>query len=197
MSRFSNVKHKSDLLVYDQKVSWLSPDLIHKKPNLQGILNRIHQTIKIINFTLTERDKQVNIYRKKMQNGVKLEDTFWYLILFTESYFTYVATLLNAYAELFCEVIGNYPKKVNENFPKLWDYLKNKSQNKEIHDYFQNKMLWYAILIQLPRTKLVVHDKKPSGYGMNDHGIDVYVGKHATYDLDKNKEAIPITFLMM
>lgn len=192
MSSYSHITHKSDLLCYDKQHSWLSPELIKAKANLNGILNRIIQSIQLINFILEERDKQVNAYRKKSPSE-KLGNIFWYLVLFTESYFTYAKNILNAYAELIYEVMDNLPKKTNGDFSELWGYLKNNNiSDKELQDYFRDKMRWYEILILLPRNQLVIHDKKTSGYGMSDHEIDVYIGKHATHDTNKNKKAIAL-----
>jgi len=166
--------------------------MIKIKPNLNGILNRIMQSTQLVNFILAERDKQVNIYRKKSP-GEKLGDIFWYIVLFTESYFTYAKNMLNAYAALIYEVADNLPPKTNENFSELWSYVKNNNiPDKELEDYLRNKMHWYEILILLPRNQLVIHDKKTSGYGLNDHEIDVYIGKHATHDVDKNKDALDL-----
>jgi len=99
--------------------------------------------------------------------------------------------VLNAWAELIYEIIGNYPNADDGNFTNLWEYAKaNVSPNKELHDYFKNKMLWYSILIQKPRNKLVIHDQMTSGYGMTDHGIDVYIGKNPVHDPNMDKQAI-------
>lgn len=98
LGQYSHIIHKSDLLHYDKENPWLSPELIRDKPNLNGILNRIFHSIKVINFILTERDKQVNIFRKTIGTGNEPPETSWYLILFTESYFTYVQNMLNAYS---------------------------------------------------------------------------------------------------
>src|SRR5438309_3240898 len=175
MSRYTDIIHKSDLLRYNEKnsPSWLSPELIDEKSNLNGILNRIHHSIKLVNFILKERDKQVNLFRKIIGTYEKSPDTSWYLILFTESYFTYAQNMLNAYAELICEIIENVQTNLRGDFPKLWHHLRNNSylQDKEICDYFQNKMLWYEILIQSPRNQLVIHDKETEGYGIADHEI--------------------------
>jgi len=191
MSRYLNQIHKSDLLSRNEKVPWLSPELVNEKPILRGILNRIHHTAKLINFILTERDKQVNNYREKMSRNEKLDETFWYLILFTESYFIYVKNMLNAYAELIYEISESCPENTNGNFSKLWYFIRNNnSPSKEIHDYFQKHMRWYEVLIQEPRNKLVIHDKTTSGYGVSDHGIDVYIGKNADHDTNRDKKAI-------
>jgi len=188
---YSGEIHKSDLIEYNSSVPWLSPELIKQKTNLNGILNRIHHSTKLVNFILIERDKQVNIYRKKMEKKDELGDIFWYIVLFTESYFVYAKNMLNAWAELIYEIFGNYPNAEKANFTHLWEYAKaNVAPNQELHEYFQNKMLWYNILVQEPRNKLVIHDQKTSGYAMNDHGIDVYIGKSPEHDANIDKQAI-------
>lgn len=194
MSYYSHITHKSDLLSYDKDVPWLSPELIKSKPHLNGILNRIHHSIKLINFILTERDKHVNIFRKTIGTDKLPSETSWYLVLFTESYFTYVQNMLNAYSELIYEVMGNLHETLSGDFPKLWYRLKISSylDNRKISDYFQNKMLWYEILIQKPRNQLVSHDTETAGYGWSDHGIDVYIGKHGNHDPVGNKSAIEL-----
>lgn len=162
------------------------------KPNFNGILNRVIQSTQLVNFILVERDKQVNAYRKKAPNE-KLGDISWYIILFTESYFTYTKNMLNAYSELIYEVDGSLPPKTSGNFSELWGYVKNTDiPDKELQDFLRNEMRWYEILILLPRNQLVIHDKKTSGYGLADHEIDVYIGKHATHDDGKNKKALKL-----
>ncbi len=193
MGRYSHLVHKSDLITYD-KFTWCSPELSDKKPNLQGIFNRIIHSVNLINFILTERDKQVNIFRKIAGTNEKSSNNSWYLILFTESYFTYAQNVLNAYAELIYETMENMPTTVSGDFPKLWNHLRTVTylHDKEICDYFQNKTLWYQILIQSPRNNLVIHDKETAGYGISDHEIDVYIGKHGSHDPVKNKPAIEL-----
>jgi hypothetical protein len=185
--------HKSDLIKHEYKNSWLSPEFLDTKPNLNGVLNRIYHSIKLLNFILTERDKRVNEYREKMEKHEKLEDTFWYLILLTESYFTYAKNVLNAYAELIFQIKGNYPDSTNGDFTKLRDHVqKNETQDAKLKDFFNNKTKWYELLIQLPRNRLVIHDSSTEGYVMNDHEIDIYIGKHPKHDPDKSKAGLKL-----
>lgn len=88
----------------------------------------------------------------------------------------------------------NLHETMSGDFPKLWYRLKNSShiQNREICDYFQKKMRWYEILIQKPRNQLVSHDTETVGYGIADHGIDVYIGKYGNHDPIGNKPAIEL-----
>lgn len=191
IDRYSNKIHTSPFLTYERESVWLSPEQIQNKPNLNGILNRILFSIKLLNFILKERDKHVNDYRKKMCIEEKLGDTWSYLILLTESYFSYVTTILNAYAELIYELGDGFPENTNGNFSELWAYVRRNSiTENNFNDFFKNKMNWYEVFIRLPRNKLVIHDKDTSGYGMNDHGIDIYVGKHGNHDKEKSNEAL-------
>jgi len=189
--RFSDKIHKSQLLIHDRESPWLTPIQIKEKDRLNGILNRILFSIKMINFILSQRDKHVNDYRKKMAAEEKLDDTWQHLILYTESYFSYVTITLNAYAELIYELGDNFPQGTDGNFSKLWEYVQNNQTSEQSLDtFFKNNMHWYELYVRLPRNQLVIHDRQTAGYGMNDHGIDVYVGKNGNYDKDKSKEAL-------
>lgn len=185
--------HKSELIKHEFTNPWLSPEFLDTKPNLNGVLNRIFHSIKLLNFILTERDKHVNAYREKMKRRETVEDTFWHLVLLTESYFTYTKNVLNAYAELIYQIKGNYPNSTNGYFTELRNHvLKNETQDIMLRDFFQNKTKWYELLIQLPRNRLVIHDSNTEGYGMNDHDIDVYIGKHPKHDPSKSKEGLKL-----
>jgi len=190
MSRFSNTTHKSDLLKFDKEFPWTSPDLMDEHPTLNGILNRCIQSFQLINFILEKRDKQVNEYRRKMSSEEKLNETWWYLILFTETFFSHVKNLLNAHAELIHTLYDNFPESTNGDFTEMWEFLKiSTNQDQDLQNFFKNNLKWYELLSQFPRNKFVIHDKKTSGYGMNDHGIDIYVGKHIEHDITKLEEA--------
>lgn len=189
--RYSDIIHKSQLLTHDRESPWLTPMQIQEKERLNGILNRIMFSIKMLNFILSQRDIHVNDYRKKMSANGKLDDTWQHLILYTESYFSYVTITLNAYAELMYELGDNFPPEIDGNFSKLWEHIHNNQISESSLDtFFKNKMHWYELYVRLPRNQLVIHDKQTSGFGMNDHGIDVYVGKNGNYDKEKSKEAL-------
>ena len=89
------------------------------------------------------------------------------------------------------ELGDNFPSEIDGNFSKLWEHIQNNQISENSLDiFFKNKMHWYELYVRLPRNQLVIHDRQTSGYGMNDHGIDVYVGKNGNHDKEKSKEAL-------